>query len=497
MEAQRPENNGKIFEKSGTGVKWMLGASVFSQVVRFSFSIFLARLLSPEDFGLMAMAILLTEFMARFNNFGLSAALIQKTEVEQEDLSTTFWFLAAVGLLLCTVAILVSPLVEMFFRQKGLALLISINAAGLLIMPVGSLFTAILMRDLNFRAVGISTVVASIVPGIVSVVLAYRGFGVLSLAIGGICHVFIFTFVKYAFCGWSPSFSFQYHRLRKYWNYGTRFFGTMVLDFIRENIDNLTVGKFLGEHSLGIYGMSYNISSVPSTRFLPNIQNVAFPALSKLQGNDESFIAYYLSFSKYLSTCVFPFLIGLYLVSEDLIPVLLGNRWSEVIIPLRILSLAMILEVPIFCAKTAFMARGCMSQLLKLTVFQTIFLFIVIFIGLKYGVSGVASAIAVQLVVIFFSTQTLLLKLLKIPFRSLAKSFLPSVFSSTILIVSVAFFHRVVHLSDTTQTVRLAMTIAVGVVAYTGTMILFYREIYHDALRFFRGRENRPGETVV
>ena len=455
------------------GVMWTGVTQITVVGTRIVVIAVLARLLSPEDFGVIAAVSIFTGFILLVNDLGLSAALIQREDLDDNHLSTTFWAGIAAGIGFWTLAIIASPLVANFFNDDLVRKVLMFASTAFLIGPLGAVQRALFTRNLDFKKLAISEIVGMLVYGTVSITLAVANFGVWSLVWGVLAMTATTSAIVWVFSEWHPKFKFSPHSFRQLFRFGKFVAMTRIVGFTRANIDYLLVGRLLGQFDLGIYSIAYGLITLPAARLSSVVSRVSFPAFSRIQHNDERLRRGYLRATSYTSVVTFPMLAGLSVVTPELVAVVFGDGWSQAIWPIRALCIVGIVTSVGTLVGTVFKSKDRPDLELKSNIVYLVTLTAALLVGIQYGIVGVAVTVALVASVEFPIIQWIAGRLIALTLLDYFRCLYPATISSALMAACVLGFRELglsfLHLNSHTL---LASGIIVGGVVYVVTMLL-------------------------
>lgn len=329
----------KVFK----GASWLAFFKFMSQIFSWVVTIWVARILSPEDYGLMTMATMITGYALIFNELGLGKAIIQRPNINNNELSSIFWFSFFISLLLgASCFVIAYPTAYIFDEPKVVAVtqvasLIFITS-GLQIVPIN-----LLKKQLLFKKVGLIELITVIISTSSMLIIAKLGGGVWALIGGlvimGITRVMLLYFIV----GWFPLFHFSFSEAKEYLKFGIIVSLTKSLSYVYEKSDKFFAGRAWTSTALGHYSMALELAQVPTEKIVVLINQVSFPAFSNLQYDKERFNKFYLSIVKITSILVLPIFVGAFLVGEEIIMALLNEKWFSIIFIFKYLALSQII----------------------------------------------------------------------------------------------------------------------------------------------------------
>jgi O-antigen/teichoic acid export membrane protein len=378
---------------------------VTSQAVRFvlqlASTVVLARLLTPADYGLVAMVTAITGLASAFQDFGLSEATIQRQEINHNQVSTLFWINAAVGLGLTLVTASLAPMLAWFYhepRLRDIALSLSFT---FLFSGLAVQHGALLKRQMRFLSLGIRDVASYALALPVAIILAWRGAGFWAIVSLPLTGTFIQMVLSWAMFRWIPSLPRRGAKVGSMVGFGGSIATSYLLVNLMRNADNILIGRFLGAGPLGLYSRAYNLVMQPARQLFDPVGSVAIPAFSRLQGDPERFARYYLrtiNLMTWVSASIFGFL---FVAAEPVTLLILGNKWRAAIPVFQILAIFSLAQLLYGSTIWLFVSRGESKGLLRLSFFTSPILVGGYLIGLPFGITGVAlSASLVQLAIL-------------------------------------------------------------------------------------------------
>ena len=318
-----------------------LGASsvsnLLAKLVSLSSTLVLARLLMPEDFGLMAMATTVVGFIAFFNEIGIGAAIVQRLEVDDEEINGCFGIAMLASAALCVVAALAAYPAALFFDMPPLRALLTVLGFGFFFGALNTVPLALLRKQLRFQAVVWLGITASTVQALVAIPLALMGFKYWALVGSFFIGQTVVTIGYWRASQWRPHWPMRLGRGRALLGYGIDITFTRVLWHAYMNLDKLIIGKLLGERAVGVYDVSRSLASLPTSQISGMVTGIASPVFSRLQSDLPRLQTIQLRLTRGIAYLAFPVLAGLAVLAPELVQVLLGARWAEAVFPLQVL----------------------------------------------------------------------------------------------------------------------------------------------------------------
>ena len=316
-------------DKTVKGVGWSAADAFLGQGVTFIVGLVLARLLSPEEYGLIGIVTIFTTIMMGIVDSGFSNALIRKQVVTDDDYSSLFIFNFAISVTLYGVLYLCAPLIASFFSRPELIPIVRVAGVILVIQALSIVQNTILSRRIDFKTKTKASVVSAIISGVIGILMAYMGFGVWSLVSQLLSRQLIYTISLWLLNHWIPSLKFHLDSLRYMWGFGWKLLLSGLLDNIWKQLYQVVVGKFYSPASLGQYTRAEQYASIFSSNITSIVQRVSYPVLSQIQDNKERLV---LGYRRVIKTTMFITVICMVFmgaISEPLIYCLIGPQWHE------------------------------------------------------------------------------------------------------------------------------------------------------------------------
>ncbi len=318
-------------EKTLSGIAWNAASRVLNIGLQFVITIFLARLLTPADFGLIGMIIVFTGFAHVLSDPGFASALIQKKDIDESHLSSVFWLNILLGILLSVFFLSLSTFVAGFYNEPRLSAIVALIASIFFIQSFKMVPLTLLIRSLEFRKLAVVDTITTLFAGVTAIVLALSGRGVWSLAWQAVVSAFASMIIVWLVSGWKPRLLFEFGAIRELLKFSMNLFGFNVCNYWARNIDNLLIGKFIGSAGLGIYSRAYDILLMPVNQISATVGQVMFPSLSKIKDDKERFRDVYLEAMSGVAFIAFPLMMGLFVVADSFVLALYGEKWSQMI----------------------------------------------------------------------------------------------------------------------------------------------------------------------
>lgn len=367
------------------GFIWSFTGNFANQIITFVFGIILARLLTPKEFGLIGMITVFIVISQTFIDSGFKQALIRKIDCTDDDYSTVFFFNLAVAILIYVILFITSPLIGQFFDEPILSDLVKVLAFGLIINSFSIIQGTILNKKIDFKTEAKISFSANLISGVISIYLAYVGYGVWSLVWRSILSYLLSTSFLWYFNKWRPKAKFNFNSFKELFGYGSKILASNIIDQFFWNIYYIVIGKYFSAQTLGYYTRAEMFKNLISQNFTQLISKVAFPTLVLVSVDKNLLLNSHNKLVKITTFIVSLFLITMFAITDKMVPVLLGNQWNEVIPLLKLLLLSTFLFTASLLNQNLLKIKGLSGLILKIEMVKKIFTIPIIFIGIFIG----------------------------------------------------------------------------------------------------------------
>lgn len=411
--------------KTKKGLYWRFLDLLFNQGMQFVVGIVMARLLSPSDYGITALPVVFIAIANVFIDGGFGLALIRKSDLNEKDLATSFYYSIIIGLFCYIVLFIAAPFIADFYNIPVLTSLIRVTAITFIWSPLNTPQTVILNRQLNFKTMARISIVNKILSAILGVVSAYNGYGLWALVIYSLSSSLMGVMQSWYVVKWFPKERFSKESFLYLWNFGNKMIGTRLLDSIFSNITPVVIGKFFSTSQLGFYNRALSFGQLPSMQIGGVIQGVTFPVLSKIQNDDVSLVRGYRKMIKTTAFIVFPLMFMLSALSKPIILLLLTEKWSECIILLQILSFYLMWGPVSVMNLNLLQVKGRTDLCLKLQCKKNLIGLVIMLLTLPFGLVVFCCGQFVNQMITIFLNMTAVGKTLGMGYKQQMKDLIP------------------------------------------------------------------------
>jgi len=378
--------NKNLKNKALNGLLWNFIDNFSVQISQFAIGIVLARILSPNDFGLIGMLTIFITISQWFVSSGFGQALIRKKDCTQADYSTVFFFNILSGILLYIVLFFSSGFISDFFNEPELKPLLKILGISLIIIGFTIIQQTQLTKRLDFKLQTRISIISSITSGIIGIALAYMGYGVWSLVYKSLIEYFIRSFLLWKYNSWRPSLIFDEIAFKELFSFGSKLMLRGLIYSIFNNLYYVIIGKYFSTADLGFYTRAEQFNRMPSSNINKVINKVSYPVLSELQHDDKALKAVY---KKIFMSLVFISSISMLIlgaIAKPLILTLLGEKWLPSVPILQLLCFVGLLYPLCDFNLTILKVKGKSGLILKLEIVKRVLSIPVIIMGITYGI---------------------------------------------------------------------------------------------------------------
>lgn len=426
-------NLGKKIFKS---LKWVGSVNLFSQIFSWAITIVIVRQLSPADFGMMAMALVFWGFLTMIGDFGLYASIVQSKEVTRDQLGEIFGFIVFVNFAFLIIIYFAAPIISNYFSEPHLTAIMRSLSIVFIFTPFYIIPYSLLLREMNFKITSIIDGFCNLCAAITSLLFALNGFGVWSLVYGTITQYFaravsyIIVSKKY----YRPLFRIDH--IRGMLSFSSFFTGSTILRYLLFKSDIIIGGRFVGSEALGLYSIANQLAFAPVEKISNIIPEIAFTAFSKMQFDRNLFSANFLKGLKLLNIIIIPSYICIFVLAEDIVRILLGPKWDEIILPMRILCLIMPLRAIDMLFLPAMNGLGKSNIAMILTAISLLIMTLSFLVGINWGYIGLCFAWVGGFTIIYLITISICIRNLEMTATAIVRAYKTSLISSlTILLM--------------------------------------------------------------
>lgn len=412
---------------------WKLLERTGTQGIQFIVTIILARILMPEQFGIIAIVMVFIHLAQVFVESGFNTALIQKKDADEEDFSSIFYLSLGIAGLLYTIIFFVTPTISVFYRDPILVPILRVLALILFTGALNSVQNAYIARNLMFKKLFKSSVGSTAISGILGVIAAYLGLGVWALVIQQLVNQVAISVIMWLTVKWRPKLVFSIQRVRELFSFGWKLLASSLLNVFFLEIRTLFIGRLYSPSTLGFYNRGEQFPKLIVNNINGSIQSVMLPTLSAHQDNRKRAKEMMRRAIVTSSFLIFPMMIGMAVVAEPLVVIVLTDKWLPAVPFLQIFSISYAL-IPIHTANLqAINAMGRSDIFLKLEIIKKVIGLTILAISIPFGVYAIAIGQVISGVIATFVNAYPNKRLLKYSYKEQIMDIMPSFFIALVM----------------------------------------------------------------
>lgn len=473
-----------------SGFLWRFAERCGAQIVTFIVSIVLARILAPEDYGVISLVTVFTTVLQVFVDSGLGTALIQKYNADDLDFSSVFYFNFIVCIVLYAGMFVASPYIASFYNDLSLTPIIRVISLTIVISGVKGIQQAYVSRNMLFKRFFFATIGGTVFSAFLGIWMAYKGYGVWALVAQQLSNTTIDTIILWITVKWRPKLMFSWSRLKGLLSFGWKLLASALLDTCYNNLRNLIIGKMYSSSDLAFYNEGDKFPKTAATNINTSIDSVLLPTMANVQDDRaevKSMTRRAIKTSIYIMA---PMMVGLAVCAEPIVRLLLTEKWLPCVLYLRIFCITYMFW-PVHTANlNAIKAMGRSDWFLRLEVIKKVMGMILLLSTMWFGVDVMAYSLLLSSFLSQLINSWPNKKLLGYSYWEQLKDFLPSILLSVLMgavVYCIGFIKMPTVLTLTVQ-------VFVGVVIYAGLSALLKLEEFGYILgvvkSFFRGKKS-------
>lgn len=476
-----------------TAVGWSVAIRLFVQIITWAMTLVVIRILSPDDYGLMAVAQIFVNFMLGFGSLGFGDALVQQRETPKVVVARLFGVLLLAGMALGTLMALAAWPIAAWYNEPRLVALVQVSSLGFLFTALTALPRAFLTKHLMIRAMFVMELASGLVGAVTVIVLALSGYGVWSLMLGwlatnvakllgfGLLASEYYVWPRLGFAGIGPLFSFGIYRTFEY-----------LVWMVFASADILIISRWLGPVQVGVYVVASNFAAMPLNKIAPIVNATAFPAFALVQERPSEARFYALKAVRMMAAIAVPLFFGLSVTAPEVVDLVFGPNWTAAKPVLGVLALAVtfravLLVVPNFLQGIGDSRASFWCTCVGAAIFPPAFV-----IGCHWGIVGVAWAWLLGYPVMYAASAMIASRRGGLDTRRLLLAPVQPVAAGLIMMGAVTAARLLVP-KDLPEVAVLATLTAVGAATYGGVLFILFRGLAMEVLQIFRRAPSPAG----
>ncbi len=484
-------DNQNLKEKTAQGLFWSFLSSGGMQLLNLIIGIFLARLLSPGEYGIVGMLAIFTLLANNLQESGFGVALVNIKDIKHNDYNAVFWFNVGMSVLLYVILFFSAPLIASFFHQPCLIPLSRFVFLGFIIASLCISPNAMLVRGLKMKEKAITSLSALVVSGTVAVIMAIKGFSYWSLATQQILYNVVICFGRFYYTRWCPTFKVDFTPVRQMFSFSYKVLITAVLTTINNNVLTVIFGRLFPAQAVGNFTQANKWNTMANQMVTNTMAQVAQPVFTQVTDDNERQRRVFGKMLRFTAFLSFPALFGLSLVAPQVILLAIGDKWIGSIPLLQILCISGAF-IPLYTVyQNLFLSQGKSGTYMWLTIGQIAIMLTAVLACHSLGIKAMVIAFACINILWLLAWQVFANRLIGYRFFSMFRDLLP--FMLIALAVMVVTYFVTLHISN--MLMLLVARVLIAAALYFITMKLLRARILEDCIEFIRSKKSKSSTS--
>ncbi len=461
-------------------VFWVGSTKSLGQIISLVATVYMMRILSPADYGLMGMALSYQAIMVVLYDMGVGVAVLQKPELTEEDMHSAFWFSTGIGIILFVLSWYAAILCGLFYTNDKVVPLIRVLALSTIFLAIQEVPFCVMARRFEFKRRGIAELTAGLICMSVSLILAICGFGVWSLILGQIAREFCLCVLILYFSNWKIRFCYRASSIRPLLRFGIPITGQSVLNYFNLSSDSVIIGRFLGKNALGYYQIAVSLAMMPIQKVIVMANKVVFPVFAKIQNDDEETRNYFYKVFQLISLFSLPIFFGLFSVSKEVVVLILSPKWLPGLFVLQVFCFIAIFRSYVGYFQIILKARGNAGAVFRYSLYSSIVLPIGFLVGAYFGLSGVAVAWLICFPAMFIYLLWLVKKEINFSLKEMVNRIYHPLIASLLMTAFIFTLKNNILNRYPMSFLSFGIAVTIGVVVFIGYYGLFSRRTFQE-----------------
>lgn len=470
-------------QSAARGVFWTIAGRWGRQGFNIIFLGILSRLLGAPDFGLIALATSFVEFTKILVDQGFGSAIIQFEDLEEEYLSTSFWVHVFFSAILFAGGVTFSEGIAHLFSTPELSPVIKVMSYQILAYGIFTTQESLLTRDMRFHVLTIRSLISVVLGGLVGVFMAVMGYGVWALVGRALAGSLVNIVVLWSASSWRPRFLFSFSHLKKLFSFSMSLVGNNLVEKVRENIDSVLIGFFLGTTLLGYYSIAYKLIDTLNKIIMGVFRTVSLPVFSRLQLERDKLTTAYFQAAKVTSVVFFPAYIGVLMLASPLTIIVFGSEWGSSVPVIRWLALLGAVGTLFMYNYPILISLGKTGIAFQTNILDTALSVVGMLIGAKYGIVEVAIGRTVASILVIPVPFVIIMRLLGQRMSTYLLQLRPAILATITMATSVLLIQRLIPYGN--DLLVLISSVLTGVLTYLAYLYLLERNLLIDITNLF------------
>ena len=461
-----------LTQATATGVAWITSFQIARQVLQIISVSVLARHIPPAAYGLVGMAIIVTNLLETIRDMGTGTALVRERDMSDELASTGFWLNCMTGATVTLLLFLASWPAARFFHEPMVATILQFLSASFFMGALSIVPMAMLSRAMEFRKLAFAQTLGAICATTSAITLALLGGKVSALVSANLVSSFVTMVLVWKFSPLHVRAVFRVPDARRILAFGSHLTGSHLMNYFSRNADNLLVGRFLGSTPLGYYQMGYMLMTYPLMSFALMLNQVVYPAMANFPDDHERFRAAYLRTNRLIGLVTIPVMFGLAVTAAPFVRVFLGPRWHPVVGLLLVFGPLGALQTLYDPTTLIYTTQGRTDLMFRWQIFASVCYVLSFIVGLHWGILGVATCYAIVWTVLMLPALAIPFRLVGLSLKTFFAALWPSLsYGLVMAAVASGWLYGLRRLGVQNAAVQLVTTAIVGAVVYVGLML--------------------------
>jgi O-antigen/teichoic acid export membrane protein len=489
--------NRPLGQKTASGVVWITSFQVARQLLQIASVSILARRIPPGVYGLVGMAVLVTNLLETIRDVGTGTALVREREMPNELASTGFWLNCMTGAAITLLLLLAARPAARFFQQPELVTILYFLAISFFLSALATVPMALLSRAMEFRRLALGRTIGVICGTAVAVAFALAGGKASALVAGNLMTSFATLIAVWIFAPFRIMAVFRVDDARRILSFGLHLTGSHVFNYFSRNADNVLVGRFLGSTLLGYYQMGYTLMAYPLQSFSMMLEQVVYPALAVFSDDHVRLRAGYLRTCRLIALVTFPAMLGLAVTAHPFVRLFLGPKWLPVAGLLLVFAPLGALQTLYAPINLIFSTQGRTDLLFRWQIFASICYVLSFIVGLRWGIMGVATSYAIVWTALMFPSFAIPLHLIGLPPKTFFGALWPTTWHSLVMAaVAGAWMYGLRLVGIQNAALQLVSTAIVGAVVYIGLALWHKPPVVYELAALLQGSSSSKAQLV-
>ncbi|MBQ6079209.1 MAG: lipopolysaccharide biosynthesis protein [Muribaculaceae bacterium] len=480
-------DNQSLKQKTAQGLFWGILSSGGMQLLNLIIGIFLARLLSPAEYGIVAMLAIFTLIAGNLQDSGFGVALINVKDIKHEDYNSVFWFNVIMSVILYTVLFFCAPLIAKFYHQPCLTSLSRFIFISFFFSAVGISPNAKLVRALKMKEKAIISLTALVVSGTVGVIMAYKGYSYWSLATQQVLYSVVICFGRYYFAHWWPSLHITFEPVKRMFSFSYKVLITAIIGTVSNNVLTVIFGRLFPSASVGNYSQANKWNTMANSLVTSTVSQMVQPVLVQVNDDRERRRRVFGKMMRFTAFLSFPVMFGLALVAHEFIILAITDRWANSIPLLQILCISGAF-VPLYAVyQNLFLSLGKSDIYMWLTLAQIALVITAVLACHSLGITAMVIVFAVINILWLLVWQLFAQRLIGYSYWTMLRDLLPFM----LIAAAVMAVTYLVTMPIKNYYLLLVMRVLIAVALYAGVMKLLKAKIFEECVEFIRSRKTK------